>query len=80
MQATDSLRTLSFVQHLTMITYGINLGDADKHRSPLDYDEYDDWLGFDFDFYLKNLLDGYLSDIESDLLTVWSTNKSEQES
>ena len=80
MQATDSLRTLSLVQHLTIITYGINLSDNDKHRSPLDYDEYDNWLGFDFDFYLKNLLDGYLSDIESDLLTVWSTNKSEQES
>ena len=62
------------------MTYGIDLKGRDLFQSPLAFDPYDNWLGADFNYYLDNLFDAVLDDIESDLLTVWSTNKSEQES
>ena len=51
-----------------------------KYRSPILYDEYDDVLDEDFNFLLNTVFDNILNEIESDLRSVWSTNKSEQES
>ena len=37
-------------------------------------------LGDDFNFVIDSLFDSVLADVENDLLSVWSSNKSEQES
>ena len=51
-----------------------------KYRSPILYDDNDDVFDDDFSFLLDRLFDNMLGEIESDLRSVWSTNKSEQES
>ena len=65
-----------------MTAYGVDVQaeDSKDFKSPLAFDAHDLWLGEDFDYFLNNMIDGLLDDIESDLLSVWSTNKSEQES
>ena len=45
--------------------------------SPIEFDAFDNWLGEDFDSYLDNILDTFFDEIEEDLLSVWSTNRSE---
>ena len=72
--------TLSFVLDLSLMSYGIDPKGRGLYQSPLAFDSFDSWLGDDFDYYLDNLFDAVLDDIESDLLTIWSTNRSEQES
>ena len=78
MQAFGRYNTLHFVKYLPWVSYGIELGGTDEFKSPLDYDSFDSWLGEDFDYFIENLIDGFFEEIESDLLTVWSTNRSEQ--
>ena len=65
-----------------MTAYGVDIQTKDPNdfKSPLAFDAHDNWLGTDFDFFLDNMLDDLFDDIEADLLSVWSTNKSEQES
>ena len=48
-----------------------------RSRSPVLYDKYDKQVSNDFSFLLDSLFDNILNDIESDLLSVWSTNRSE---
>ena len=62
-----------------MTSYGIDIQAKDsKHfKSPNAFDSYDLWLGDDFDYFLNNMLDDLFDEIESDLYSVWSTNKSE---
>ena len=78
-QAFGTSSTLCFAQYLAMISYGIGIEDHDA-RSLLQDDGFYDWLGDDFDYFVENLFDDFLNEVESDLLTVWSTNRSEQES
>ena len=59
---------------------GVDILDSSKFTSPLQFDAFDNWLGDDFQFVLDNIIDDFFDDIEADLLSVWSTNKSEQES
>ena len=80
MQIAESFKALNFIQHLNLLAHGIKVKTNDIDRSPLSYNGFDSWLGADFDYFLDNLLDGFLQDIEDDLLSVWSTNRSEQES
>ena len=65
-----------------MTAYGVDIQvkDSKDFKSPLAFDAHDLWLGSDFDFFLDNMLDDLFNEIEEDLLSVWSTNKSEQES
>ena len=67
------------MQGVAMTAYGIEIWEKDSKdfKSPLAFDAHDLWLGEDFDYFLNNMLDDIFSDIESDLLSVWSTNKSE---
>ena len=62
-----------------MTAYGVDIQaeNSKDFKSPLAFDSYDLWLGDDFDYFLNNMIDVLLDDIESDLLSVWSTNKSE---
>ena len=73
---------LTVLQGIAMTAYSIeiNTSDSSKFKSPLAFDPHDLWLGSDFDHYMDNLLDELFDTIEADLLEVWSTNKSEQES
>ena len=80
MQSFGNYNTLSFVKYLPLVSYGIELKGKDEFKSPLAFDAFDSWLGEDFDYFIENLIDGFFEEIESDLLTVWSTNLSEQES
>ena len=59
---------------------GVDVLDSSKFTSPIQFDAFDNWLGEDFNFVLDNILDDFFDDIEENLLSVWSTNKSEQES
>ena len=77
MQANEFLRTYSHFQSLFLMSYGIDLGGKDSKPSPLDFDKFDSWLGDDFNFIIDNILDDFLSDIEADLLSAWSSMKSE---
>ena len=62
---------------LTTQVYGIK---DSKFTSAIDFDANDNWLGNDFDYLWEQVLDDFWDDIEDDLLSVWSTNRSEQES
>ena len=53
---------------------------SDKYRSPIQYNDFDNLLGDDFNFVIESLYDSAFADVEKDLLSVWSSNKSEQES
>ena len=59
---------------LAQQAYGIKKLDF---VSPIEFDAFDNWLGEDFDSYLDNILDTFFDEIEEDLLSVWSTNRSE---
>ena len=48
--------------------------------SVIEFDALDKWVGADFDIHLEKILDTFFDKVEEDLLSVWSTNKSEQES
>ena len=60
MQTVESLKALSFMQQITLLAHGIKVKTNDTNRSPLSYDGFDSWLGADFDYFLDNLLDGFL--------------------
>ena len=53
---------------------------SDKYRSPLQYNDYENLLGDDFNFVIESLFENVFADVENDLLSVWSSNRSEQES
>ena len=59
---------------LAQKAYGIKKLDF---ISPIEFDSFDNWLGEDFDSFLDQVLDNFFDEIEEDLLSVWSTNKSE---
>ena len=59
---------------------GVDILDSSKFTSPIQYDSFDNWLGDDFQFLLDNIIDDFFDEVEENLLSVWSTNKSEQES
>ena len=67
------------MQGIALKAYGIEVQAKDSHnfRSPIAFDERDSWLGNDFSFLMDNMLESLLDEIEADLLSVWSTNKSE---
>ena len=56
---------------------GVDILDSSKFTSPIQFDAFDNWLGDDFQFVLDNIIDDFFDDIEENLLSVWSTNKSE---
>ena len=68
------------IQAIVCLCYGIQVDTIDKTKSPLSFDEFDLWLGEDMDYYIDTYLARVLEEIEEDMLSVWSTNKSEQES
>ena len=80
MNTFENSQRLVTLQAITYTTTGVDIMDSSKFSSPIEYDSFDNWLGEDFDFILDNILDSFFGDIEADLLSVWSTNKSEQES
>ena len=57
---------------------GVDILDSSKFTSPLQFDAFDNWLGDDFQFVLDNIIDDFFDDIESDLLSVWSSNRSDE--
>ena len=59
---------------------GVDILDSSKFTSPIQFDAFDNWLGADFQFVLDNIIDDFFDEIEDNLLSVWSTNLSEQES
>ena len=75
---------LTVLQGIIATTYSVDINASSSHssdfKSPLAFDAHDLWLGSDFDHFMDNLLEDLFDEIESDLLSVWSTNKSEQES
>ena len=75
-----SSQTLMTIQAITYTATGVDIADSSKFISPIQFDAFDNWLGADFDFVLDSIMDEFFGDIEADLLSVWSTNKSEQES
>ena len=60
---------------LTAQVYGIK---DSKFNSAIDFDAHDLWLGNDFNYLWEQVLDDFWDEIEDDLLSVWSTNRSEQ--
>ena len=56
---------------------GVDILDSSKFTSPIQFDAFDNWLGDDFDFILDSIMDEFFGVIEADLLSVWSTNRSE---
>ena len=68
------------IQAVAYTATGVEIHDSSKFTSPIQFDAFDNWLGEDFDFVLDSIMDDFFGDIEADLLSVWSTNKSEQES
>ena len=73
---------LTVLQGIAMTAYSVDITatDSSDFKSPLAFDAHDLWLGNDFDHFMDNLLEDMFDAIEADLLEVWSTNKSEQES
>ena len=67
------------MQGIAMTAYGVDIQSKEpkSFTNPLDFDAHDLWLGSDFDYFLDNMLDDLFDEIESDLKSVWSTNKSE---
>ena len=59
--------------------YGAAIRDPDdlNKDNAFAFDDYDLWFGNDFDYYLENLLDDLLSEIESVITSEISTNQSE---
>ena len=53
---------------------------SDKYRSPLQYNDYENLFEDDFNFVIESLFENVFADVENDLLSVWSSNRSEQES
>ena len=51
-----------------------------RYKSPIQYDKSDSAFNDDFDFLMGSYFDQILDNIGNDLRSVWSTNKSEQES
>ena len=49
------------------MAYGIKVSDIKDYRSPLEFTSVESWLGKDFEFFLENLFDEVLEDIQSDL-------------
>ena len=62
---------------MTYSATGVDISDNSKFTSPIQFDAFDHWLGEDFDFILDSIMDEFFGEIEEDLLSVWSTNKSE---
>ena len=77
MNTFENSQRLMTLQAITYTTTGVDISDSNKFNSPIQYDSFDNWLGEDFDYILDNILDSFFGDIEADLLSVWSTNKSE---
>ena len=65
------------IQAVAYSAIGVDILESSKFTSPIQFDAFDNWLGADFDFILDNIMDEFFGEIESDLLSVWSTNKSE---
>ena len=65
------------IQAVAYSAIGVDILESSKFTSPIQFDAFDKWLGTDFDFILDNIMDEFFGEIESDLLSVWSTNKSE---
>ena len=74
MDLPKTILTSAGVAH---IAYATALKDRKDFKSPLAFDDYDLWFGNDFNYFLNNLFDDLLSDIESDITSVDSTNLSE---
>ena len=75
---TNSITPL-IVEGLLCSAYAVEYrGRRKKSRRTIGlYDDYDRQISNDFSFLLDSLFDNILGDIESDLLSVWSTNRSE---
>ena len=68
------------LQAITYTSTGVNILDGNKFTSPIQFDTYDNWFGEDLDYLIDSVMDRFFGEIEEDLLSVWSTNRSEQES
>ena len=75
--ATEGHIPLCMVQLFATQAYGIK---DSQYKSVIEFDAMDKWVGIDFDLHLEKIIDTFFDKIEEDLLSVWSTNKSEQES
>ena len=51
-----------------------------SYRPSVSYDSKSNWLSEDLELYQQSVFDSFLDEIEEDLKSVWSTNKSEKES
>ena len=69
------LSTSSFVNGISYLLYEIKAVHIED--SPLLDDDLEFWFGSDFLYLLDTVLDDHFSEVESDLLTIWSTNRSE---
>ena len=65
------------VQAVAYTAIGVDILDSSKFNSPIQFDAYDNWFGEDLDFLIESVMDRFFGAIEDDLLSVWSTNKSE---
>ena len=62
---------------LTHLAYGVTVSDNTDFRSPLTFDSDELWFHHDFQHLMDNWLEDVLSEIESDITSVDSTNLSE---
>ena len=60
--------------------YGVAVRDPSDFKDAFAFDDYDLWFGGDFNYFLDELFDDILEEIESDITSVDSTNLSEQRS
>ena len=69
------ISTSSFVNGISYLLYEVNTVHIED--SPLSDDDLEFWFGSDFLYLLDSVMDDHFSEVESDLLTIWSTNRSE---
>ena len=69
------ISTSSFVNGINYLLYEVKAVNLEGR--PLSDDDLEFWFGSDFLYLLETVMDDHFSEVESDLLTIWSTNKSE---
>ena len=74
----ENPRILAIHAGVAHLAYGVAIVDnTNEFKSSLDFNDYDDWFGTDFNWLMNSWLETTLNDIESDITSVDSTNLSE---